>query len=108
MCLCGVCVGMCVRFQVQQHWLYYVEKIDSMIEEALRLNIKCSLQALSKAINGDNKTSPNPLLKVQLVLKQDETGSTEQVPKTPMHKYRVPGIFINHFKLYIFNTYILN
>lgn len=85
MCLCGLWC-MCVCFQVQQHWVTYTEKMDQMVEEALRLNIKCSLQALSKAINGDNKTSPNPLFRVQVVLRQDTPGSTVQVPKTYRHE----------------------
>jgi len=38
------------------------------VEEAFRLNVKWSLQALSRAINGDGKTSPNPLFKVNVVL----------------------------------------
>jgi dynein heavy chain len=31
-----------------------------MVEEAFRLNVKWSLQELSKAINGDGKSAPNP------------------------------------------------
>lgn len=76
---------MCVCFQVQQHWVTYTEKMDCMVEDALRLNVKCSLQALSKAINGDSKTSPNPLFRVQVVLRQDTSGSTAQVDKTLIH-----------------------
>ncbi|KAI4898373.1 hypothetical protein NFI96_012388, partial [Prochilodus magdalenae] len=69
--------------EVQQHWLTYTEKMDRMVEEALRLNIKWSLQELSKAINGDSKTSPNPLFRVQVVLRQDGPGSTAQVEFSP-------------------------
>ena len=39
-----------------------------MVEEAFRLNVKWSLQELSRAINGDGKTLPNPLFKVKVVL----------------------------------------
>ena len=39
-----------------------------MVEEALRLNVKWSLQELSKAINGDGKTIPNPLFKIKVEL----------------------------------------
>ena len=54
--------------EVQTHWIKYTERMDRMVEEALRLNIKWSLQDLSRAINGDGKTSPNPLFKVKVVL----------------------------------------
>jgi len=39
-----------------------------MVEEALRLNVKWSLQELSRAINGDGKNSPNPLFRIKVVL----------------------------------------
>ena len=46
--------------------------MDNMVEEALRLNVKWSLQELSRAINGDGKSGPNPLLKVKVILNKDK------------------------------------
>ncbi|XP_072544049.1 dynein axonemal heavy chain 2 [Salminus brasiliensis] len=69
--------------EVQQHWVTYTEKVDRMVEEALRLNIKWSLLELSKAINGNSKSSPDPLFRVQVVLRQDLPGSTAQVEFSP-------------------------
>ena len=43
-----------------------------MVEEAFRLNVKWSLQELSRAINGDGKNSPNPLFRVKVVLEGDK------------------------------------
>ena len=54
--------------EVHDHWIKYTERMDRMVEEALRLNVKWSLQELSRAINGDGKTSPNPLFKVKVDL----------------------------------------
>ncbi|MCI4377271.1 hypothetical protein PGIGA_G00201730 [Pangasianodon gigas] len=88
--------------KVQQHWVTYTEKMDRMVEEALRLNVKCSLQALSKAINGDSKTSPNPLFRVQVVLRQDTPGSTAQVDFSPtLHKL---AQIVNSISSQLFNT----
>ena len=42
--------------------------MDRMVEEALRLNVKWSLQELSRAINGDGKTMPDPIFKIKVVL----------------------------------------
>ena len=42
------------------------------MEEAFRLNVKWSLQELSRAINGDGKSAPNPLLRVKVVLEGDK------------------------------------
>lgn len=43
-----------------------------MVEEAFRLNVKWSLQELSRAINGDGKSGPNPLFKVKVVLEKEK------------------------------------
>ncbi|KAM6949562.1 LOW QUALITY PROTEIN: dynein axonemal heavy chain 2 [Aplochiton taeniatus] len=69
--------------EVQQHWVTYTEKMDCLVEEALRLNVRFSLQELSKAINGDSKTSPNPLFRVQVVLSQEAPGAPSQVEFSP-------------------------
>ena len=61
-----------VFIQVQQHWHRYTEKMDRMVQEAFRLNVKWSLQELSRAINGDGKSGPNPLFKVKVVLEGDK------------------------------------
>lgn len=39
-----------------------------MVEEALRLNVKWSLQGLARAINGDGKSTPEPVFRVKVVL----------------------------------------
>ena len=49
--------------------------MDRMAEEAFRLNVKWSLQELSRAINGDGKSAPNPLLRVKVVLEGDKVSS---------------------------------
>lgn len=46
----------------------YAERMDLMVEEALRLNVKWSLQELSRAISSDGKTTVNPLFKVKVLL----------------------------------------
>ena len=46
--------------------------MDRMVEEAFRLNVKWSLQELSRAINGDGKSAPNPLFKVKVVLEGEK------------------------------------
>lgn len=49
------------------------------MEDALRMNVRWSLLELSKAINGDGKTTPNPLFRVLVLLQDDEQGSVAQV-----------------------------
>ena len=46
--------------------------MDAMLEEAFRLNVKWSLQELSRAINGDGKNPPNPLFRVKVILEGDK------------------------------------
>ncbi|XP_048221841.1 dynein axonemal heavy chain 2 isoform X1 [Perognathus longimembris pacificus] len=70
-------------FEIQQQWMLYMIRLDRMMEEALRLNIKWSLLELSKAINGDGKTTPNPLFRVLVILKSDTQGGVAQVEFSP-------------------------
>lgn len=79
------CVLFFMVFQVQEHWVTYTEKVDHLVEQALRSTIKRSMEKLSRAINGDKKTSPNPLFKVQVALRQE----------TPQTKRKVPSILLN-------------
>ncbi|XP_048588102.1 dynein axonemal heavy chain 2 isoform X2 [Nematostella vectensis] len=67
--------------EVQAHWLRYTEKMDRMVEEAFRLNVKWSLQELSRAINGDGKSIPNPLLRVKVVLEGDKVEFSPTLTK---------------------------
>lgn len=46
--------------------------MDKMVEEAFRLNVKWSLQELSKSVNGDGKSGPNPLFRVKVCLQGDK------------------------------------
>ncbi|KAK1331639.1 hypothetical protein QTO34_009597 [Cnephaeus nilssonii] len=69
--------------EIQQQWMLYTVRLDHMMEDALRLNVKWSLLELSKAINGDGKTSPNPLFRVLVILQNDMQGSATQVEFSP-------------------------
>ncbi|XP_032872211.1 dynein heavy chain 2, axonemal [Amblyraja radiata] len=66
--------------EVQHHWLNYAKKVDRLVEEGFRLNIKRSLLELSKAINGDPKSTPNALFRVMVVLQDDMPGKVEFSP----------------------------
>ncbi|KAG8148176.1 hypothetical protein E2320_022465 [Naja naja] len=64
--------------EVQQHWFNYTVRMNRMMEDALRLNVKWSLMELSRAINGDGKTSPNPLFRVKVILQDNSLGQAPQ------------------------------
>ncbi|KAG7496340.1 dynein heavy chain 2, axonemal [Solea senegalensis] len=68
---------------VQEHWFAYTEKVDQMVEEALKNNIKQSMKMLARAISGDNKTSPNPLFRVLIALRQAPPQSQPKVEFSP-------------------------
>uniref|UniRef100_A0A8C8ZZR2 Dynein axonemal heavy chain 2 n=1 Tax=Prolemur simus TaxID=1328070 RepID=A0A8C8ZZR2_PROSS len=69
--------------EIQQQWMLYMVRLDHMMEDALRLNVKWSLLELSKAINGDGKTTPNPLFQVLVILQNDVQGGVAQVEFSP-------------------------
>lgn len=56
--------------EVHHHWTNYTEQMDRMVEEAFRLNVKWSLQELARAINGDGKSTPDPLFRVKVELSE--------------------------------------
>lgn len=63
--------------------MLYTIRLDRMMEDALRLNVKWSLLELSKAINGDGKTTPNPLFRVLVILQNDMQGVAQVGTLTP-------------------------
>lgn len=67
-------------FKVQEHWVTYTEKVDRLIEEALRSNIKNTMRKLSRAINGYNKATSSPLFKVLVEMNQASPQTTPKVP----------------------------
>lgn len=72
-----------------------------MVEEAFRLNVKWSLQELSRAINGDGKNSPNPLFRVKVVLEGDKARNI-YVLFIKVKKIRRFTICLNHGIFIIF------
>ncbi|GBG32973.1 Dynein heavy chain 2, axonemal [Hondaea fermentalgiana] len=60
--------------EVQREWQRFVSKTDKMLGDALRQAVKRSLQDLARAINGDNKTEPQQLFKVNVVLDSNNVG----------------------------------
>ncbi|XP_037663926.1 dynein heavy chain 2, axonemal isoform X2 [Choloepus didactylus] len=69
--------------EIQHQWMLYTIRLDRMMEDALRMNVKWSLLELSKAINGDGKTTPNPLFQVLVILQNDAHGGVAQVEFSP-------------------------
>jgi dynein heavy chain len=69
-------VGMYEHFrdnpgEVQREWRAFVGHTDKQVEAVLRQTVKRSLQELSRAINGDNKTEPQPLFRIRAVLENN-------------------------------------
>eukprot|EP00736_Rhodelphis_marinus_P013382 Rmarinus@m.14828 len=56
---------------VQREWEKYTEKVDRMLEDALRQTVKRSLQEVARAVNGDSKTEVHPLFKVNVILESN-------------------------------------
>lgn len=69
----------CNHFKVHSHFETYAKKVDQIVEEALRSNIKQCMTQLCRAVSGDNKTSPSPLFKVLVTLRQASPNATPKV-----------------------------
>ena len=81
--------------EVKAQWVKLVDKMHRMLEEAFRLNVKNSLQELSKAINGDGKSAPNPLFKVQVLLESYEESGPPQFGSHDSHSNSVTKYRLN-------------
>ncbi|KAM8871594.1 dynein axonemal heavy chain 2 isoform 7-T7 [Synchiropus picturatus] len=79
----GIKRGALCVFQVQEQWVSFTEKVDHMVEEAVRTNVLRSMQRLSVAISGEGKTLPNPLFKVQVTLRQSPAHNSPKVEFSP-------------------------
>ncbi len=77
--------------EVQNQWSRLVERMHKMLEEAFRLNTKNSLLELSKTVNGDGKSAPNPLFKVRVILEsyEETTPSHGSEGSTTVTRFRV-------------------
>lgn len=56
-------------------WDKYIRKFDELVEQALRISIKNSLDNAKSALHGDVSTGPNPLLKVSADLRNNRVSS---------------------------------
>ena len=64
-------------------------ELDKWLERAIRYNFKASLAELSKAINGDGKSAPGPLFKIEIILEPKTVGDTTlSKVKLPSHSLR--------------------
>ncbi|XP_040308873.1 dynein axonemal heavy chain 2 [Herpailurus yagouaroundi] len=88
--------------EIQQQWILYTIRLDRMMEDALRLNVKWSLLELSKAINGDGKAMPNPLFQVLVILQNDLQGGVAQVEFSPSLQ-TLAGV-VNDIGSHLFST----
>lgn len=52
-------------------WIKYIYNFDILVEEALRVCVKNSMQSMYEALHGDGTTEPTPILKLQANLKHN-------------------------------------
>lgn len=72
------------NFKVQDHFETYAKKVDKVVEEALRSNIKQCMTQLCRAVSGDSKSSPSPLFKVLVTLRR---AASHTKPKVQLTSY---------------------
>ncbi|XP_068632350.1 dynein axonemal heavy chain 2 [Battus philenor] len=54
--------------QMADQWVKYVRRFDRLLEDALRLSIKATMQNMYKCVHGDGTMAPAPLIKMNLYL----------------------------------------
>ncbi|KAF5292010.1 hypothetical protein FQA39_LY14127 [Lamprigera yunnana] len=56
---------------VAEHWVKFIRNYDNVVEEALRICVKNSMQIMYEALHGDGSTLPSPILKLEANLKHN-------------------------------------
>ncbi|KAF5308522.1 hypothetical protein FQR65_LT06187 [Abscondita terminalis] len=54
---------------MSHQWIKYIYNFDILVEEALRICVKNSMEAMYEALHGDGSTQPSPILKLEANLK---------------------------------------
>ena len=72
-----------------------------MIEKALRLNVKWSMQEIARAINGDGKSIPNPLFKVMVLLNSQVSQTTGYIQYMYLHLQYTHSFTMHFTYMYI-------
>ncbi|RVE54736.1 hypothetical protein evm_000503 [Chilo suppressalis] len=54
--------------QMAEYWIKYVRRYDRLLEDAVRLAIKATMQNMYKCVHGDGTMAPSPLIKMKLYL----------------------------------------
>ncbi|XP_050296141.1 dynein axonemal heavy chain 2 isoform X2 [Anthonomus grandis grandis] len=57
-----------VMGSMANQWVKYIFNFDKLMEEALKICCKNSLQSMFEALHGDGTTDPNPLIKIEVNL----------------------------------------
>jgi len=58
--------------EVKKNWVSYLSNIDDVVEEAMCINIRRSLEVLNRAVHGDMRGPPPPIFKLDVVLNKNK------------------------------------
>jgi hypothetical protein len=56
---------------MDQNWVHYINKVDAVIEEALKQCVRESLQIMFEALHRDRTACPRQILKVSTTLENN-------------------------------------
>lgn len=76
--------------EVKVQWMKYLTKIDNLVEEAIIINMRQSLQVLHHAVHGDVRGPPPPMYRLELIL---EDKQLDYDPPIPVVEDMVLGIY---------------
>ena len=72
---------------MEEHWQKFIVKLDLLLEEALRLCVKFSMQIMLTILHGDGTTGPSPLIKLTTDLSDNKV--------TRYFTFILPGTYTN-------------
>ncbi|XP_017772772.1 PREDICTED: dynein heavy chain 2, axonemal [Nicrophorus vespilloides] len=79
-----------------EQWIKYIIKFDILMEEALRVTVKNSLQHVYETLHGDGVTGPNPVLNLETHLKHNKINFVPTLSSFATHMADIlPSITLN-------------
>lgn len=55
-----------------EQWIKYVQNFDILFEQAILVSVRNSLKCLYEILHGDGTTGPNPVIKLNITLKNNK------------------------------------
>lgn len=62
-----------------EQWIKYVQNFDHVLEQAVLITVRNCLKFFFEVLHGDGTTGPNPVIKININLKNNKVSDTVDI-----------------------------